>query len=792
VYFKKLHHPGNFVFADSFTAGRLGAGKTKLRANVQDFGGNIFRLQVSDTRWGTNLSQAELAPEKAVAVPASGACKAAFSKAARFTLSDADGAEVLVGLESGSFGICGQAWMMQFEYDDVLRFYGFGEKVSPDLEKTGLRTKFWNTDVMSDFAWEDLQRARTDPPYVSIPYLAIRTARGWVGILVNNPFAVFACAGGSFEESISTAGTTRPRRFYLGSDDGMPEVWFLTAGSLAELTRRYQFLVGTTPLPPLWALGHHQCRWGYESAQDLAYIKKQMALHDIPNSGLWLDIDYMDGYRVFSWNSTHFPDPVKDLAALQADGQRVVPILDPGVKDETGYGVAERGRKADALCLTPEGTPYQGFVWPGTTLFPDFSTHAGRNWWAREVRKFAANGLDGAWLDMNDPSVGAAELDPMRFDKGQLPHAAFHNQYATGMAKASREGFLAAHPDRRPFLLCRSGFIGSQRYTALWTGDNMSNDAYLTASIPCVLNLALSGVPMCGPDVPGFVGAADEWLALRWYQLGFLFPVLRNHCCKSDRAQEPWTFTKPVREMIAHLIRLRYRLMPYLYNLWINQEQTGDAVWRPLFYDFKDSSDMPLDRINDQFMVGPALMQAPLTHSNPHACSRDVILPAGDWYDLRTGEWLTGPARVRVEMGQFQTLMYARGGALVPMLPEAPTTHRIAMDQIDMHCFLRDGQSATFCYGADDGESFAYTKGVRSTITLTARMQGTTLYADTSGATAAWKPLKIRFVVYAPVERLIVNGRNEKLGPFTWRVTGKELPCLRSLRAVGSGTRTPG
>jgi len=402
------------------------------------------------------------------------------------------------------------------------------------------------------------------------------------------------------------------------------------------------------------------------------------------------------------------------------------------------------------------------------------------------VREFAANGLDGAWLDMNDPSVGAAELDPMRFDRGRLPHAAFHNQYATGMAKASRDGMLAAHPDRRPFLLCRSGFVGSQRYTAIWTGDNMSNDAYLAASIPCVLNLALSGVPLCGPDVPGFVGQADEWLALRWYQLGFLFPVLRNHCCKSDRSQEPWTFAKPVRETVAHLIRLRYRLMPYLYNLWMNQEETGEAVLRPLLYDFDDSAEMPLDRINDQFMVGPAIMQAPLTQSNRYNRARDVILPAGDWYDLRNGEWLAGPARVRVEMGQFETLMYARGGSLVPMLPDAPTTHRIAMDRIDLHAFLRDGQSAAFRYSADDGESFAYAKGVRSAITVTARAEGTTLHVETSEATSSWKPLKIRFVVYAPMERLVVNGRNEPLDTFAWRVTGKELPCLRSVRAVSS------
>lgn len=778
MYFKKIHHPCNFVFATSFVSGKLAVGKTRLRASLTDFGGSLFRLRVEDRRWGANLSQATLSPESA-GKDASPMFTASINRSGLLSIADASGQSVLAGLDSGTFGTCGQAWMMQFRYDESLRFYGFGEKISKNLEKTGLLTKFWNTDVMADFSPDEIQNARTDPAYVSIPYIAVKTAGAWVGILINNPFASFACAGATFGEN-TAPDAKPPKRFYIGADDGMPEVWFVLADSLAGLTRRYQRLVGVTPLPPLWALGHHQCRWGYESAADLAYVKDQMARHDIPNSGLWLDIDYMDGFRVFTWNRNHFPAPAKDIARLQADGQRVVPILDPGVKDEKGFEVADRGRKANAFCLTPEGEPYNGFVWPGTTLFPDFSTEKGRNWWAGEARRFASNGIEGAWLDMNDPSVGAAELDPMRFDGGRLPHAAFHNQYGAGMARASYEGFIAAHPDKRPFFLCRSGFVGSQRHTAIWTGDNMSNDAYLSASIPCVLNLALSGVPLCGPDVPGFAGDADEWLALRWYQLGFLFPVLRNHCCKGNRAQEPWTYDKSVRTAIAHLIRLRYRLMPYLYNLWMNQEERGDAVLRPLLYDFAGTPELPFDRVNDQFMVGPAIMQAPITHSDRHNCVRDVALPEGDWYDLRKGEWTTGGRTVRAEMDRFQTPAYARAGTIVPALPADPNSHAIDTADVDMHCFIRDGQTATLCYRADDGESFAYRKGRRSSVSVTATLDGDTAHVTVKAGSRTWKPLKLRIVLYAPARRLIVNGKPARLTKFAWKATGANLHCLRS------------
>ena len=215
---------------------------------------------------------------------------------------------------------------------------------------------------------------------------------------------------------------------------------------------RYQRLVGTTPLPPLWSLGHHQCRFGYAGHEDLTWIKRQMAAHDIPNSGLWLDIEYMGGYRVFTWSDEEWQDVPAHLAELQADGQRVVPILDPGVKKDPGYAVHDDGNAAGVWCTNEDGKPYVGYVWPGETLFPDYLSEAGRKWWSDYVKRFAEVGIHGAWCDMNDPSVGPIELDPMRFHSGTLEHEAGHNQYGAQMARATCAGFQAARPDERPLL----------------------------------------------------------------------------------------------------------------------------------------------------------------------------------------------------------------------------------------------------------------------------------------------------------------------------------------------------
>lgn len=770
--YHKIHHPLNFSFADRGGTNALHIGDESFPCTLTDHGSDILHLDIAG-RWGARDSEAVLTPPDGTI---SGQTSLSFDRDATFTLTYR-GTPVLRGRDGASFGVCGEAWMLEFDYDPAMRFYGFGEKTGR-LEKTGARTKFWNTDVFADFHRAQIEAAQTDPMYVSIPWILLRTPEAWIGILIDNPHVPFVSAGGRIGAIANQKDIATRARFYLGADGGAPDLWFLVAEDLATLTARYQRLVGVTPLPPLWALGHQQCRWGYASFDDLRDVQAQLARYGIPTSGLWLDIEYMDGYRVFTWDPALWGDVPAQLADLQRDGQRVVPILDPGVKVDPGYPVYESGLAAGAFCLTHEKKPFTGFVWPGETLFPDYIDPDGAAWWAEQVTGFARHGIRGAWLDMNDPAVGPVELENMRFRKGTLPHRAGHSQYGYGMARATHRGFTAAHPDIRPFLLARSGWISCQRVTALWTGDNLSSETYMRGSIPCTLNLALSGVPLNGPDVPGFGDDADERLAVRWYQLGFLFPFLRNHCIRGARGQEPYAFSRETREILTHLIRLRHRLLPYLYQLWIDQEEEGTAVMRPLVYAYDACAGVPLDSVDDQFLIGAELMQAPLTRLE--GSTRRVFLPGGDWFDLRTGVWVEGDVIQEVTLGDADTPLYARAGSVIPMAPAEPTDHHTDLADVDLHCFLREGDAVRVRYRADDGETTHYRKGVRSEVVLDLSVRGGRVQAAVVSVSEGWKPLAVRLVVYGDVRGVSAGGADLPMEAMTWRATGTKLACRRS------------
>ena len=266
----------------------------------------------------------------------------------------------------------------------------------------------------------------------------------------------------------------------IGAEGGTPELWIIVGPTLKELTRKLQKLVGVPPLPPLWSLGYHQSRWEYGSEADLLDLDQKFADHKIPCDGLWLDIDYMSGYRVFTVNDENFPStPVGVSKIIAKNRRRMVPILDPGVKNEPGYSVFDDGVAKDIFCRNTEGGHFVGLVWPGETVFPDFTLAMGRKWWSDHVKEFAAKGFEACWIDMNDPSTGPVDPNDMLFNKGREPHAMHRNEYSLGMQMATFDGFKRARPTKRPFILSRSGFIGTSKYSAIWTGDNVANYFYL-------------------------------------------------------------------------------------------------------------------------------------------------------------------------------------------------------------------------------------------------------------------------------------------------------------------------
>ncbi len=710
MYFKKFDHPGNFAFDKSFDY------------QMEVLGDDVFKLTVESPRWHDNFSQAELDEAAFANLPSR-----AELQVSEYSLSlQAEGGSLLQSLPERMFGVAGSKWMFCFAHRPHMQFYGLGEK-NNGFEKTGVRSKFWNTDVFADFHMHQIETGVTDPMYVSVPYLLVKQGNVYCGILADNPFDAFVSLRAQ-ERIENQQGVATEDYFMLGSTDGRPTLYFIYGPSLADTTRKLQRLCGCHARPPLWALGHQQCRWGYKSARELAELDQRYRQANIPTDGLWLDIDYMDKFKVFTFDPVHFEQPKREFAELRRKGRRSLVILDPGVRIEPGYPVYDSGRQENVFCRNREGGEYVGFVWPGATVFPDFSMPEARDWWARQTAMMLGKSdLDGFWLDMNDPSTGSSVLDEMLFQHGQREHGSYHNQYAFGMQKATFDGCLRHRPERRPFLVSRSGYISTSRYSAVWTGDNIANYYHLRQSIPMCLNLSLSGIPFCGPDVPGFGGDPTPGLARDWYKAGFLFPFFRNHSIKNARKKEPWTFDRETCGVIGHFIRLRYKLIPYLYQLFVEHEQKGDPMLRPLFYEFDDSDELPLGMIDDQFMVGSHIMQAPFVE--PGTRSRRVVLPgAGPWFDPWSGQWFDGGQTITVRRDRRTTPVFIRAGAVIPMLRQVPdiSLQPELLRDLELHVFAPpEARTALqFSYQADDGESFAYRQGKVSETIATIRIDG--------------------------------------------------------------------
>lgn len=779
MYFNKQHYASNFEYvravslADAPESGvRRGTFTTtdfqpaaaqpfqsrQMGVTLTDHGNDIYSLKFDGKGWETYYSQAGLDFAAASGGRAS-STKLTLGAGLDLTLTDKTGAALLRSVPGLGFGVSGNAALFQFLREDELQFYGMGEKVL-GLELSGKRVKFWNTDLWADFDGNVCRNGNADPLYVSIPYLIVKRGNTYLGLLLDNPFATFMSTNNSVSISNqSDAESKQQPSIILGSEMSQPNLVILAGPTLAELTRKFQKLVGCTPRPPAWALGYHQCRWGYMSVDDLRYLNAGMIKHEVPCDGLWLDIDYMRGFRVFTWDQTRFPNPEANLAEIQATGRRVVPIIDPGVKAEPGYDVYESGKQVDAFCRNPQGKDFIGLVWPGETAFPDFSLPEVRAWWADWVKKFAEQGITAAWLDMNDPSTGFSLCTEMLFNRGKDNHNSYHNQYAFGMAQASREGFQSARPQERPFLLCRSGSTGIGKHTAIWCGDNTSNYHWLKGSIPCSLNLALSGVPFNGADVAGFGSSTNEKLMIDWVKAAFLTPFMRNHTAHGTHAQEPWAFDETVLRIFRRFVQMRYTLRPYLYNLFIRQSEEGEAIMRPLFYDFEDTAQQPLGKIEDQFMVGPSVMQAPFVVED--ATQRQVVLPAADWYDSETGTWLAGGQTITITKQLETTPLYIRGGSILPLARNTGADFSYKGAEVDFAIFLPAGKdgSAKTSYVFDDGIGYGYKEGKQSEVEIQAAITGNTLTITAKQIKDGFGTCDAAFLFTGAYDKVLLNGR---------------------------------
>jgi alpha-glucosidase len=589
------------------------------------------------------------------------------------------------------------------------RILGAGERTSP-LDRRGERLVYWNSDPPQPHG------ADTRAMYATIPFwLGVRQGRAY-GIFLDSVWLVDLDAGAS-----------RPDQLCFSAAGGDLTYYVFAGPSPADVLARYADLTGHMPLPPRWALGYGQSRWSYFPEGPVRAIAAGFRQRHIPCDHLWLDIDYMDGYRVFTWNPRRFPDPPALLRDLAAQGFRVVTIVDPGVKADPTDPTFVEGVERDYFVRRADGSLFTGVIWPGESAFPDFSRAEVRQWWGERQRVLLEAGVAGIWDDMNEPSLTdrlvpdggtphgtTLPLDslhrPYGPDGPALPHAAFHNAYGLQMARASFEGLTKARPDERPFVLSRAGYAGIQRYAALWTGDNSSSWQHLRLAARMCLALGLSGVPFVGFDTGGFWGDATGPLLVRFTQLGAVFPFFRNHSAMDTPSQEPWVFGEPFTTFCREAIELRYRLLPYLYTLFEEAARTGAPIARPLAYAFPDEES--LIAVEDEHLLGADLLAAPVMR--PDELRRVVEFPRGVWVDWWTGQRFAGPLRTRVDSPLDTLPLFVREGAVVPLAPVMEYVGQRPQSPITLASYLAPEQDATAAgqFYEDDGHSLGYQRGV--------------------------------------------------------------------------------
>lgn len=584
------------------------------------------------------------------------------------------------------------------------RYFACGERTG-GLEKTGTRQLFWNIDPLPGHS------ASHDNLYTSVPFtLVMNEGQAW-GLFYDNPTLV------EFD-----LARERDDQTWFGAYCGDLIYYVFTGPSPRDVLERYTELTGRTPMPPLWALGNHQSRYSYMNADELRAVANGFREHAIPCDALYLDIDALDGYRNFTFHPEQYPEPERLFAEMHEQGFKVVTIVDAGLKVDEHYPPYVEGRRRNLFCKAELGDDYQNVVWPGLSVFPDFTNPETREWWGEQHQPLVDVGIDGIWCDMNEPAMFVPSQSTMPGDVvhpggGRThQHVQVHNAYGMLMARAAREGLLRLRPDTRPLVISRAGYAGLQRHAMQWTGDNSSWWEHLWMTMPQLANMGLSGVAWAGVDIGGFFGDTTGELLTRWYEIGIFQPYCRNHAAKGTRLQEPWTFGEPYTSIIREMVTLRQRLLPYLYTVFEECHRTGAPILRPLLFEYPE--DETTYTTDDEVMLGHALLIAPITrHGIEH---RHVYLPEGTWFHWWTGERIDGPAHILAHAPLGQPPIYARADTPFPLWPAMQHTGETRPDPLTFAIYPGGGEGSFTLY-EDAGDGFEHERGIYARRTITCR-----------------------------------------------------------------------
>ncbi|KIO52409.1 glycoside hydrolase family 31 protein [Flavobacterium hibernum] len=573
-------------------------------------------------------------------------------------------------------------------------FYGLGDKAT-QMNLKGKRLENFATD---QYAYQKEQ----DPLYKVVPfYIGLHNKQSY-GIFFDNTFRTF------FDFCQERRNVTS-----FWAEGGEMNYYFIYGPQMQDVVTTYTDLTGKPELPPLWVLGYHQCKWSYYPESKVKEITSKFRELKIPCDAIYLDIDYMEGFRCFTWSKEYFPDPKRMVAELAEDGFKTVVIIDPGIKIDKDYWVYKEALEKDYFCKRADGPYMKGKVWPGECNFPDYTNPVVREWWAGLFKELISDiGVKGVWNDMNEPAVMEVpnKTFPMDvrhvYDGNPCSHRKAHNIYGTQMARATYHGVKRFAYPKRPFVITRSAYSGAQRYTSSWTGDNVATWEHLWIANIQVQRMCISGMGFTGSDIGGFAEQPTGELYARWIQLGVFHPFCRTHSSGDHGNQEPWAFDEEVINITRKFVSLRYQLLPYLYTMFWQYIEEGIPMLKPLVY--YDQDDTQTHYRNDEFIFGNQILVCPILE--PNAVGRRMYIPRGEWYNYWTNEFSIGGREVWVDTKFDEIPVFVKAGAIIPKYPVQQYVGELEFDELTLDLYFKIGKEKSVVY-EDAQDGYDYKKG---------------------------------------------------------------------------------
>jgi len=573
-------------------------------------------------------------------------------------------------------------------------YYGLGDKpVHSNLR--GKRFENWATD---SYAFG----RSTDPIYKTIPfYIGLHHKKAY-GVFFDNTFRSF------FDFCHEQRRVTS-----FWAQGGEMNYYFIYGPKMGDVISNYSDLTGTPELPPLWALGFHQCKWSYYPEAKVKEVANKFRELKIPCDAIYLDIDYMEGFRCFTWNKEYFPEPKKMVKELSDDGFKTVVIIDPGIKIDEDYSIYQEGIKNDYFCKRADGPYMKGKVWPGECYFPDYTNPEVRKWWSGLFKELISEiGVKGVWNDMNEPAVmevpNKTFPNDVRHDYDGNPcsHRKAHNVYGMQMAKATYQGLKKYAYPKRPFVITRSAYSGTQRYTSTWTGDNIATWEHLWIANIQAQRMSLSGFSFAGSDIGGFAEQPTGELYTRWIQLGVFHPFCRVHSSGDHGDQEPWSFDDEVLSIVRKFIEIRYQLLPYLYTAFWKYISEGIPMLKSLV--LFDQDDNQTHNRTDEFVFGEKILVCPIIE--PNAKGRRMYIPKGKWFSFWDDSIFVGGKETWVDADMDSMPIFIKEGAIVPKYPIQQYVGEKQIDELTLDIYYKKGKEKSELY-EDASDGYDYKKG---------------------------------------------------------------------------------